>query len=194
MGKCFPCYCYCYYKSGPHLGCCLAATTAMYNGASRPAMLKANTNCMVGQRMYLFLSADGQIHRTMNEPLDWSSCCLRIWTKIHTVAYIRIYGVFRCEARLHGLCMYLERGQTLRLRPFRSPQWLLSCTNKHCQMAGTRSPGELLPGGAVRQRMRSSNSSSTFIAATCWRSHVIHADDSHSAIFLLGPINFEATA
>jgi hypothetical protein len=109
------------------------------------------------------------------------------------VAYIRIFGEFRCEARLYGLRMYLEQGQTLSLRPCRSPQWLLSCTKKHSPLAGTRSSGELLAGGAVCQRMRSSNSSTTFVAVTVKRSQLIHAYNSHSATFLPEPINFEVT-
>jgi hypothetical protein len=54
-----------------------------------------------------------------------------------------------CIYGIYGLWTYLERGQTLRLSPFRSPQWLLLCTNKHSPMAFTRSSGELLAGGAV---------------------------------------------
>jgi hypothetical protein len=82
-------------------------------------------------------------------------------------------------------------GQTLGLRPFRSPQWLLSCTKKHNTMAGIRASGKMLAGGAVCQRMRSSNSSGTFVAATFRRSHLIHADDSHSDTAPLNPISFK---
>jgi hypothetical protein len=109
----------------------------------------------------------------------------------------RIYGIFRREARLFGLRTYLERGQSLSLRPFHCPPvcWLLSCTNKHSTMAGTRASGKLLANcwRAVCQRMRSSNSS-TSAAATFRRSRLIHTDDSHSAAFLLDPINFKLTA
>jgi hypothetical protein len=61
-------------------------------------------------------------------------------------------------------------------------------------MADTRESGELLAGGAVCQQMRSSSSAGTFIVATFRRSHLLHADDSHSATVLLGPNNLRITA
>jgi hypothetical protein len=110
------------------------------------------------------------------------------WLGLIPMKYVIMAAVF-------GLCncSLVEAscgGQPLRLRPFRSPQWLLSCTKTHSTMAGTRASGELLAGRAVCQRMRSSSSSSSSVAAMFRHSHLIHADASHSATFLLDPISF----
>jgi hypothetical protein len=45
------------------------------------------------------------------------------------------------------------------------PYAMVLLDKTHSPMAGTRASGELLAGGAVCQRIRSSNSSSTFAAA-----------------------------
>jgi hypothetical protein len=113
-------------------------------------------------------------------------CRLRTWPIIYTVAY---FGM----KHDYTVSNVLEAGPTPEVAALSQPAVATICTNKHSPMAGTRSCGELLAGGAVCQRMKRSYSSSTFVAATLRCSQLIHADNSHYATFLLDPIIFETT-